>query len=377
MARNSQGTSATAPTIRYLHQYLPYPLAGVISPWNFPMLLAMTDAIPALLAGCAVLAKPSEVTPRFVEPLQSALNEVTELAEVCGLVTGNGATGQALIDQVDAICFTGSVATGRKVAAQAGQRLIPAFLELGGKDPLVVLEGANPASAATAALRSAAIGTGQACQSIERIYVHQSLAEPFIAELVREASAVRTNEQSIDQGDLGPFIDRRQADLVESQLDEAVGAGARILCGGLRRHESGAAWCLPTVVTGVDHGMRLMQEETFGPILPVMTFATDDEAVRLANDSRYGLSAAVIGGSLDQALAVARRIQAGAVSVGDASLTTLVSDVEKHSFGDSGLGGSRMGPSGLLRFLRTKALLIQEGTVQPLAAFSEGGTPPS
>ncbi|MEM1231223.1 MAG: aldehyde dehydrogenase family protein [Pseudomonadota bacterium] len=368
--RDSTGVSETAPSVRYEHQWLPYPLVGVVSPWNFPLLLTLTDAIPALAAGCAVLAKPSEITPRFIEPLMDCVAAVPDLASVFMVIPGAGDVGAAVLDQVDAVCFTGSVETGRKVGRAAGERLIPAFLELGGKDPMIILPGTDLELATRAALRSAVISTGQACQSIERFYVHEDLFDAFVERLVASARAVTTNMEDISRGQLGPFIDRRQADKVEAQIKDAVAAGATLHCGGIQRQDGGA-WCLPAVLTDVHHGMALYQEETFGPVLPVMPFESIGQAVGLANDTHFGLSAAVIGPDEAQAMDVARRIDAGAVSVNDGGLTTLVSDVEKESFGASGVGRSRMGASGLHRFLRTKAILIQQDPPASIDQFQE------
>jgi len=291
LARESSGTSVSAPSVNYIHQRVPYGLVGVISPWNFPLLLTLTDAIPALLAGNAVLAKPSEITPRFVAPLQASLAAVPELADVFELVTGTGETGAAVVEVVDAICFTGSVATGRKVGAQAGDRLIPAFLELGGKDPLLVLADADLDMAVATALRSSVISTGQACQSIERVYVHESLYADFVSALVAAARQVEPNLERIDRGHIGPFIDTRQAAKVQAQIDEAVAAGATLHCGGVVRRGEGA-WCFPAVLTDLHHNMLIYREETFGPVLPIMPFSDDAEAIALANDTQFGLSAA-------------------------------------------------------------------------------------
>ncbi|MYE82510.1 MAG: aldehyde dehydrogenase family protein, partial [Gammaproteobacteria bacterium] len=275
----------------------------------------------------------------------------------------------AVVDAVDAVCFTGSVATGRLVGARAGERLVPAFLELGGKDPLVVLADADIETAAATALRGSVVATGQACQSIERVYVHEAICEAFVERLVAAASAATLNMERIDRGHLGPFIDPRQADRVEAQLADAVARGATLHCGGPRRR-NGGVWCAPVVLTDVHHGMLLYREETFGPIVPVIAFANDDEAVRLANDSDFGLSAAVLG-KAEHAVRVAGRLRAGAVSINDAGLTAQVGDVEKDSFGVSGVGRSRMGASGLLRFLRLQALLVQTAPAAPLDAFRE------
>lgn len=348
---------------------VPYPLVGVISPWNFPLTLALIDAIPALAAGCAVIVKPSEVTPRFIEPLMAACAEVPEVP--IAVIEGDGATGAAMIDQVDYIAFTGSVATGRKVAAAAAAAFIPASLELGGKDPMIVLESADPAWAARIALRASIVNTGQACQSIERVYVAQQIAEPFLAALTDAAAAVRLNAADIGAGDIGPFIFARQAEIVQHQIDDAVAHGARVHSGGRVETIGGGAYLRPTVLTGVTSMMAVMREETFGPVIPVTPFATVDEAVALANEGVFGLSAAVLAGTAEEAESVAVQLKAGAVSINDGALTSMVFDAEKSSFRMSGMGPSRMGDSGLMRFFRKQALIRQHGTALPIAAYAE------
>ena len=369
LAKESSGTSAMAPTVAYRHRYSPVGLVGVVGPWNFPLLLPLIDAVPALAAGCTVLAKPSEFTPRFVAPLVQATAQVPGLADVFAVVRGGAETGEAVVDHVDAVCFTGSVPTGRLVGARAGGRLIPAFLELGGKDPLVVLADADLDRAVAIALRGSVVATGQACQSIERIYVHDSLFKDFVERLAEAARQVEPNLDRFDEGHIGPFIDPRQGDKVAAQLDEALARGAVRHCGGIVRRGD-AVWCRPVVLTEVDHDMLLYREETFGPVMPVMSFAADAEAVRLANDSPFGLSAAVLGAP-DHAIAIAEQLNCGAVSVNDAGLTSSVGDVEKDSCGVSGVGRSRMGDSGLTRFLRRHALLIQTAAPPPIEAFRE------
>lgn len=352
-------------------QWVPYALVGVISPWNFPLTLSMIDTIPALLAGCSVIIKPSEVTPRFVTPLRAAIAEIPALEGVLQVVLGDGTTGVALIDAVDAICFTGSVATGKKVAVQAAGRLIPSFLELGGKDPLIITETADLDRAVTAALRGSVLSTGQACQSIERIYVARTLYDDFVGRLVSAAKAARLNQPDRQIGEIGPMIFGKQAATIAAQLSDAVDKGAKILTGGVVEHHLGGDWIAPTVVVNVDHSMTLMREETFGPIMPVMAFDTVEEAIGLANDSEYGLSAAVIAGTLAEAEAIGRQIEAGAISLNDAALTSQFYEAEKQSFKASGLGGSRMGPAGFQRFCRRKALIANRGDVTPLSAYSE------
>ncbi|WP_405228809.1 aldehyde dehydrogenase family protein [Lentisalinibacter sediminis] len=363
--------SSSVPGISYRTQLVPVPLVGAISPWNFPLTLSLIDAIPALIAGCAVLVKPSEVTPRFVAPLAAALAEVPALDAVLGFVQGDGATGAALIDNVDAVCFTGSVATGRKVGAAAAARFIPAFLELGGKDPMIVLASADPKQAAATALRASVTATGQACQSIERVYVAREIFDEFVAELVAAAERVALNWPDIHDGHIGPLIFERQAATIRAQLEEAVARGARIVAGGEIENLGGGLWIRPTVVTGVDHEMALMREETFGPVIPVMPFDTLEEAIALANDSEFGLSAAVLAGSLGEAEAVGRQLEAGAVSLNDGAMTAQFYEAEKDSFKYSGLGGSRMGPAGMRRFLRRRALIRQENAPATIEALAE------
>lgn len=370
LAEPPERDSAT-PGVGIRMQRVPHALVGNISPWNFPFLLSMLDAIPALMAGCAVIIKPSEVTPRFAAPLAELIGAIPELAKVLHVVPGDGATGAALIDEVDALCFTGSVATGRKVAVHCAERFIPCFLELGGKDPAIVLPSADPEHAARIVLRASVQATGQACQSLERVYVHESLYQPFLDALVSQATATEFNYPDARAGNIGPLIFGRQADIIAAQLAEARERGATILCGGEILMHGGGRWIAPTVVTGVDHGMQLMSEETFGPVIPVMAYRDTDEAVALANDSKYGLSAAVIGADLEAAEGVARRLNVGAVSINDGALTTEVFDCEKQAFGYSGLGESRSGASGIRRFTNAKAIMIRRGEARGIESLDE------
>ncbi|MCU0760796.1 MAG: aldehyde dehydrogenase family protein [Steroidobacteraceae bacterium] len=353
--------SALLPTVTIRDQYVPYPLVGCISPWNFPVTLSLIDAVPALVAGCAVIVKPSEVTPRFVGPLRRALARVPELAAVLEFVTGAADTGRALVSGVDAVCFTGSVATGRKVAEAAAARFIPAFLELGGKDPAIVLASADLEMATDVVLRGSIANNGHACMSLERVYVQRPVYAPFVERLVEKARAVRLAYPDPRSGYLGPLIFEPQARVIQAQLDDARARGARVLCGGEIENLGGGLYLRPTVVVDVDHTMTLLTEETFGPVIPVMPFDTAQQAIDLANDSEYGLSACVLAGTLDEALAVGREIDAGGISLNDGCMTYMTYEGEKNSFKYSGLGGSRMGAAGLRRFFRKKALIQQHG----------------
>jgi succinate-semialdehyde dehydrogenase/glutarate-semialdehyde dehydrogenase len=367
-----QGTSSTSETVTYDTELDPYPLLGVISPWNHPFLLSTLDAIPALLAGCAVLVKPSEVTPRFVAPVTDTIAAVPQLSPVFSYVLGAAATGQALIDEVDVLCFTGSVATGRALAVRCAERFIPAFLELGGKDAAIVTASAEVEAAAAAVLKGGVHNTGQLCFSTERVYVDATIHDAFVEALTRQAGELTLSYPDPSVGHLGPFILRRQAEIVDAHLDDALAQGATLRCGGPSRELGGGLYMEPTVLTDVSHEMAIMREETFGPVVPVMPYDTVEEALRLANDSEYGLSGAVIAGSAEEAADVARGLNAGAISLQDTSLTiNIMSDVEKTSYGRSGLGGSRMGPNALLRFLRRKALITRRGPVLEMSALGE------
>ena len=348
------------PSVRTTGDLVAYPVVAAISPWNFPLQLALIDAVPALLAGSAVILKPSEMTPRFIPALRECVAEVAGLGDVFAVVEGDGATGAAMIEAANAVCFTGSVGTGRAVARAAAERFIPAFLELGGKDPAVVTASADLDSAASAILWGSTINSGHACMSIERVYVDRRVADEFVETLASKAERVRLAHPEPADGDIGPIITGAQVDTLREQLDDAVARGAEIRTGGEIELIDGGSYLRPTVITGVDHSMRLMREETFGPIIPVMAYDGADEAVALANDTEFGLSAAVFAGTSEEALPIARRIDAGGVSVNDVCLTGMVPEAEKNSFKMSGLGASRMGPPSVRRFLRRRALLVRE-----------------
>jgi acyl-CoA reductase-like NAD-dependent aldehyde dehydrogenase len=359
-----EGMSTSMPTVAIESQVVAYPVVGVISPWNAPLMLALLDAVPALFAGSAVLLKPSEVTPRVIETLFETVRAVPELAGVFDYVTGPGEVGQAVIAEADTVCFTGSVPTGRKVAVACAERLIPCNLELGGKDPCVVTETADLDRAATAVLRGAVYATGQVCYSVERVYVHESVHDAFVGKLVAQAKAVRLNADNPRAGHIGPFTFAPQADIVMRHIADAKAKGAQVLTGGEIEEIGGGLYMRPTVLTGVTHAMLIMQDETFGPCIPVMAYKDTEEAIRLANDTQFGLTASVIAGSAEEAEAIGRRINAGGVFLQDTFLTfAKLGTFGSDSFGCSGYGAPRIGPESLRRFLRRKSLLTQTGPV--------------
>ncbi|MEA5464699.1 aldehyde dehydrogenase family protein [Leptothoe sp. PORK10 BA2] len=355
--------TAAIPFIQLRPQLVPYGLVGVISPWNFPLLLSTIDLVPALLAGCAVVVKPSEIAPRFIRVMLAAIATVPALQSVLTYLEGAGETGAALIDQVDVVCFTGSVATGKTVAMAAAKRMIPVFLELGGKDPAIVLASADVDQAATALLWGSVVNAGQSCLSIERIYVARGICDRFVETLVNKAKQLNLAYPDPSSGQIGPIIAATQAALIKTHLQDALDQGAVIHCGGTVEDLGGGLWCRPTVLTQVNHKMKIMTTETFGPIMPVMPFDTVDDAIRLANDTIYGLSAAVFAGSVDEAQVVGQQIQAGAISLNDAGLTALVYEGEKNAFKLSGLGGSRMGPASIQRFMRKQVFLAKTSPI--------------
>lgn len=351
------------PFINLQNEFVPYPLVGVITRWNFPLVLSTTDTIPALLAGCAVVVKPSEIAPRFIQPLTEIIASVAQLDDVLAYFEGTGDTGAELIDYVDLVCFTGSLETGRQVAEEAARRFIPAFLELGGKDPAIVLESADLDLATSAILWGALINSGQSSIAIKRIYVAEAICDRFIEQLVEKAQRLHLAYPGLEDGEIGPIMSEKQAQIITEHIQDAVQKGAVVCCGGGIEELDGGLWCRPTVLSHVNHSMRVMTEETFAPIMPVMRFYSLEEAIELANDTIYGLSGAVFSGSETEALEIARHLEVGAISINDAALTAIMHEAEKNAFKFSGMGGSRMGLAALVRFLRKKVFLIKTESI--------------
>jgi succinate-semialdehyde dehydrogenase/glutarate-semialdehyde dehydrogenase len=331
--------------------YKPLGVAGIISPWNFPWATPLDEVVMALMAGNAVVLKPSELTPLSALKIGEVFREARLPDGLLEIVTGDGSTGAALVEAgVDKIMFTGSVATGKRVAEAAARHLTPVVLELGGKDPMVVLEDANLANAARAAVWGGFCNAGQACASIERLYVHESVAKEFTKLVVTETRKLKLGPPAEAQVDLGAMTNERQLEIVEDHIQDAVEHGAHIETGGHRVENSDGWFHEPTVVTNVDHSMEIMREETFGPVLPIMTFKTDDEAVRLANDSIYGLTAAVFTGDITRGRRLAERIDAGTVMVNEVVYTHAIAQTPWGGVKHSGYGRTH-GRLGLLELV--------------------------
>jgi succinate-semialdehyde dehydrogenase/glutarate-semialdehyde dehydrogenase len=332
----------------------PYGVMGIISPWNYPFSTPATEGLAALVAGNGVVLKPSEFTPLAALELASLLHQAGVPRNVFQVLVGDGLTGAALVDApIDKIVFTGSVRTGKRVAEAAARKLLPVLLELGGKDPMLVLDDADLEVVTSAAIWGAFMNAGQTCLSVERCYVHRSLHEKFLAAVVEKTRKLRVGNGLDPETDIGPMIHEQQLRVVEAHVADAIGRGARLLTGGRRLPELGSNFYAPTVLADVTHEMLIMREETFGPVLPVMPFATDEEAVRLANDSEFGLAASVWTNDRRRGEALARRIQAGTVMVNDVISCFGISEAPHGGVKLSGLGRAH-GRPGLEEMVRIK-----------------------
>ena len=331
--------------------YKPLGVIGIISPWNFPWATPLDEVVMALMAGNSVVLKPSELTPFTALKIGEVFKQSGLPDAVLEIVTGDGSTGAALVDAaVDKVMFTGSVETGRRVAETAARHLTPVVLELGGKDPMIVFEDANLENAARAAVWGAFANAGQACASVERCYVHESIANEFINLVVSETAALNQGAPDAENVDLGAMSNERQLKVVEDHIADAKVRGAQILTGGARLSDSEGWFHEPTVIVNVDHSMKVMRDETFGPVLPIMTFNSEDDAVRLANDSIYGLTASVFTSNIGRGRRVAQKIQAGTVMVNEVVYTHAIAQTPWGGVKQSGYGRTH-GRMGLLELV--------------------------
>jgi acyl-CoA reductase-like NAD-dependent aldehyde dehydrogenase len=335
--------------------YRPVGVVGIISPWNFPWAIPVGEVVTALMAGNAVVLKPSELTPFVGLKIAEVFAQAGLPEGLLSMLTGDGTTGAALVEAgVDKIMFTGSVATGRRVAETAGRNLVPCVLELGGKDPMIVFADADIEAAASAAVWGAFANAGQACASVERCYVQESIAEKFTARVVALTRALRQDAGRSGVADLGAMSCERQRSIVEGHLRDARAHGATVLAGGERGRDGGGGFFHePTVVAGVDHTMRLMREETFGPVLPLMSFRDEEEAIRLANDSPFGLTASVWTRDIARGERVAEKIEAGTVMVNEVLYTHGIAQTPWGGVKLSGIGRTH-GRAGLLELVHAQ-----------------------
>jgi succinate-semialdehyde dehydrogenase/glutarate-semialdehyde dehydrogenase len=351
--------------------YKPLGVVGIITPWNFPFILALNPTVQALAAGNAVVLKPSEVTPhggRLVEELFRAAGLPDGLV-TC--VLGDGETGAALLESgVDKIAFTGSVRTGRKVAEACGRNLIPCTLELGGKDPMLVCADADLERAANGAVFGAFANAGQVCVSTERVYVVESVADEFVRRVVDKTAALRQGTGG--EADVGPLCWPHQLQVVERHVEDARSRGARVLTGGRRNPDYPGLFYEPTVLTDVDHEMLVMREESFGPLMPIMRVRDEEEGLRLANDSRYGLNASVWTRDKRRGLELARAIESGCAVVNDCMITYGIPESPFGGVRESGIGRVN-GEIGLKSYCQVQSLVVDRfGSKSELLWFPYG-----
>ena len=336
--------------------YKPHGLVGLITPWNYPFLLSVADSLPALLAGNAVLIKPSEVTPLSAVLAHDLLIESGLDSRLCAIVNGPGETGSEVIRNVDYVGFTGGTVTGRKVAVAAGERLIPYSLELGGKNPMVVLKGARLEQAAAGLLAGAFSNGGQTCIAVERVYVEESVFEEFAHYVADKASQLKLGWSKSWDTDMGSMISTEHAAKVLRHIRQAMDDGARVLTGGRARADLGPAFVEPTVLTDVSETSPIAREETFGPVISLYPVRNADDAIRKANDSQFGLNASVWAGRGGEARGIARQLETGSAAINSTLLIYNTFDVPMGGVKLSGIG-RRHGEHGILRYTQTQSIV--------------------
>lgn len=344
----------------------PRGVVGQIAPWNYPLELSVGDAIPAFVAGNAVVMKPDTETCLTALWARDLLIEAGLPADVFQVVLGEGPViGPEVVKHADYVSFTGSTRTGREVAQGAAARLVGVSLELGGKNAMLVLEDADIEKAAAGAVRACFSSAGQLCISIERLYVHESIADAFVERFVARTKAMRLGNSLAYGADMGSLVGERQLATVTKHVDEAVAKGAKVLAGGTARPDIGPYFYEPTILDGVETPMAVCSEETFGPVVSIYRFKTDDEAVTLANSTPYGLNSSVWTKSAARGRAVAARVRCGTVNVNE-GYASAYGSVQSPMGGmkDSGLG-RRHGSEGILKY--TEAQTIAQQRLLPMA----------
>jgi acyl-CoA reductase-like NAD-dependent aldehyde dehydrogenase len=348
--------------------YKPRGVVAVITPWNGPFILSLNPTVQALMAGNTVVIKPSEVTPYSGALVADLFREVGLPEGVVQAVMGDGRTGADLVAAgPDKVSFTGSVATGRKIAVACGEQLIPFTLELGGKDAMIVCKDADIERAAAGALIGSCMNTGQYCCGTERIYVEDGVYDQFVAKVVEGTKQLRQSDD-VDHADIGATFWDRQLGIIEDHVSEAVAKGARVEVGGQRNPSLTGLYFQPTVLTGVTHDMKVMTDETFGPVICIMKVKDEEEAIRLANDSRYGLNGNVWTGDREKGLQLATRIDTGSASVNDMAMSYGVNEVPFGGVKESGLGVVN-GPEGIRGYCHAMPIIIERFAKGPVAKY--------
>jgi len=358
---------------KVLVRYRPYGVIGVIGPWNYPLSNNFGDALPALAAGNSVVLKPSEVTPLTSLLMEEGFRAAGGTPDAFLVATGRGETGAALVDHADMIMFTGSTGTGKKIMARAAETLTPVSLELGGKDPMIVLKDADVERAANMAVQWAMTNSGQICMSVERVYVEEPVYDEFVSKVVDKTKALRQGVPGAPGDiDVGAMTFPPQLEKVEAHVADAVAKGARVLTGG-KRGEGPGRFYEPTVLVDVDHTMDCMTDETFGPTLPIMKVRDEDEAVRMANDSGYGLNSSVFTKDVAKGERIARLVEAGSTCVNDALMNYLAQEAPFAGMKGSGMG-ARHSAAGIRKYTQPQTILVtrfgpsKEPTMYPNSA---------
>ncbi len=339
-------------------EYHPLGVIGIIYPWNFPFSIPFGEIVIALMAGNSVVHKPSEFTPLTGRMIQDLFNRAELPEGILRTIFGDGSTVEALVKaNIKKIIFTVSVATGKRIMALAAERLTPVVLELGGKDPMIVLEDADIERASDAAVWGAFFNSGQVCASVKRLYVHEKIYDRFTALVVKKTKDLRQSIPDNYDVEVGSLTNERQFKIVEAQVEEAKSQGAKILTGGERRNDLKGYFFKPTVITGLSHAFSIMNEETFGPVLPIIPFSSEDEAVYLANDSRYGLTASIFTQDIERAKKIASRLHFGTVIINDNLLTHGIAQTPWGGVKESGFGRTH-GKEGLMEMVTPRHVHI-------------------
>lgn len=349
---------------RSIVSYTPRGVVGVIGPWNFPLMLPFRDAIAAVMAGNAVVIKPSEVTPLVMVRAKEIWDRSGMPPDLLGVVTGRGETGAALIDaRIDMCVFTGSVSTGRRVAAACGERLIPCVMELGGKAPLIACADADIERTARAIVGGGFANSGQICLSVERVYAHERVHDALVERVVSLVKRLRRGNPASEFCDIGAVTFDRQIDIAEAHVADARARGGIVHCGGARR-EDAASGFLPTVISNVDHEATVMREEIFGPIVPIMRVTSDEEAITLSNDSHLGLNAYVFTEDPVRGRKLAEQLEAGSVLVNDVLVNGGMPETPFGGVKASGFGRV-LGEEGLRAMCNTKHICVDRVKLPP------------
>ncbi len=345
--------------------YQPLGVIGIISPWNFPFSIPLGEVVMALMAGNTVVLKPSELTPLVGKKIGEIFEKANLPKNVLQIVTGDGKTGAALVESApDKIMFTGSVETGKKIAANAAKNLTPVVLELGGKDPMIVFADADLEKAASGAVWGAFTNSGQACSSVERLYVEESVIREFTNLIVEKTRTLRQNFGNKETTDVGSMVSENQLKIVEDHVADFEESGAKILTGGKRNSKFEGTFFEPTVISNADNSMRGMQEETFGPTLPIAVFRTEKEAINLANDTEFGLTASVWTKDISKGKRVAEKIRAGTVTVNEVLYTHGIGQTPWGGFKNSGYGRTH-GLEGLMELVAPQHIHVNRFMLTP------------